>query len=294
MTGRSTARPSSAAVPAWRGVLKACRLRPAPSSQPLPAIIFQGRACRQPFWTRCWNRYASVIGAWFSLSAQQGLPALPADPVRFACWLASAGERDRGYSQTKIRCTAIAAFSELANLPSPDKHPLVLTYRKLALRTKTFRRGRTRPVLRGHIPALGPGGELASPPRGTPAPRRGGRAGPSPGTRGRRRAATAAHMAVLHDGVLRYDDAREGQLGDVSFYPDAVEIGVFGSKTDPLLEGQSAQMPPAEGPPPRPGIGCTGPPGCHPGRAQPARGPPRVGLSPNRSATGGFLPRRQR
>ena len=54
-----------------------------------------------------WNRYASVIGAWFSLSAQQGLPALPADPVRFACWLSSAGERDRGYSQTKIRCTAL-------------------------------------------------------------------------------------------------------------------------------------------------------------------------------------------
>ena len=27
-------------------------------------------------------------------------------------------------------------------------------------------------------------------------------------------------MAVLHDGVLRYDDAREGQLGDVSFYPE--------------------------------------------------------------------------
>ena len=167
-----------------------------------------------------WNRYASVIGAWISLSAQQGLPALPADPVRFACWLASARERDRGYSQNKIRSTAVAAFSELANLLSPDKHPLVLTYRKLALRTKTFRRGLTRPVLRRHIPALGPDGGFAPPPRGPPAPRRGGRAGPSPGTRGRQRAATAAHMAVLHDGVLRHDDAREGQLGDVSFYPE--------------------------------------------------------------------------
>ena len=51
-----------------------------------------------------WNRYACVIGARFSLSARQGLPALPADPVRFACWLASTWERDRGYSQTEIRC----------------------------------------------------------------------------------------------------------------------------------------------------------------------------------------------
>ena len=49
----------------------------------------------------------------------------------------------------------------------------------------------------------------------------------------------ADHMAVLHDCVLRYDDAREVQLGDVSFYPDAVEIGVFGSKTDPLLDPPS-------------------------------------------------------
>ena len=145
------------------------------------------------------------------------------------------------------RCTATAAFSELANLPSPDKHPLVLTYRKLSfkLRTKTFRCGRTGPVLRGHIPVLGADRGFASSPRGPPAPRRGGRAGPSPGTRNRKRAATAAHIAVLHDGVLHCDDDREGQLGNFSLYPEAVEIGVFGSKSDPLPEDQSAQMPSA-------------------------------------------------
>ena len=53
-----------------------------------------------------WNRYARVIGACFSLSARQGLPALSAEPARFACWLASAGERDRGYSQNKIPAVA--------------------------------------------------------------------------------------------------------------------------------------------------------------------------------------------
>ena len=93
---------------------------------------------------------------------------------------------------------------------SPDKHPLVLTCRKLALRTETFRRGRTRPALRGHIPALDPSGGFAPPPPppGEPPPRDGGRAGPFPGTRSRKKAATAAHMAVLHDGVLSHDEAR--------------------------------------------------------------------------------------
>ena len=45
-------------------------------------------------------------------------------PPRFARWLASTGERGRGNSQTKIGCTAIAALSEVANLPSAGEHPL--------------------------------------------------------------------------------------------------------------------------------------------------------------------------
>ena len=60
------------------------------------------------------------------------------DPVRFAGRLGSAGERDRGHSQTTMRCAAIAAFGELANLTAPDKHPLVMTYRNLAPRTKDY------------------------------------------------------------------------------------------------------------------------------------------------------------
>ena len=57
-------------------------------------------------------------------------------------------------------------------------------------------------------------------------------------------------MALLHDATLRHDDTREGQLGDISFHPEAVDVGIFGSKTDQLMEGQSAQMPPAEAVPP--------------------------------------------
>ena len=140
----------------------------------------------------------------------------------------------------------------MTNLPSPDKHFLVLTYRdhKLALCTKTICHCSTRPVLRGHTTALDPSGGVASLPwiQGTPALLRGGRAGPSTCTRSRKEAATAAHMALLHDGVrvVHYDDARECLLCNISFYPDAVETGVYGSKMDPLIEGQSAQMPPAE------------------------------------------------
>ena len=59
------------------------------------------------------------------------------------------------------------------------------------------------------------------------------------------KAAKASHTAVLHGGVLQYGDGREGLLGDVSFHPGAVEMGVLGPTTDPLLEGRSAQMPPA-------------------------------------------------
>ena len=51
--------------------------------------------------------------------------------------------------------------------------------------------------------------------------------------------------------TLRYDDSREGR----PVYPDAVEIGFFGSNAHPLLLGRSAQMPPLMGSP-SPGFGC--------------------------------------
>jgi hypothetical protein len=84
---------------------------------------------------------------------------------------------------------------------------------------------------------------FTTPPRGSPSPMRGHRGGRSAGTRLRQRAATARHMVLMHDAALRYDDTREGQLGDILHFPDVIDINVFGSKTDPLLRGQSATLP---------------------------------------------------
>ena len=105
---------------------------------------------------------------------------------------------------------------------------------------------------------MGPDPAASLPPRGRPAAPRGRRSGPSPQTRRRRRDATAAHMAVLHDATPRHDDTREGQLGDMSFRAEAVDVEIIGSKTDQLLEGHSAQTPPGPGgghaPPPSPRV----------------------------------------
>ena len=90
-----------------------------------------------------WNRYASVIGACRRMALAFGTPWSPGPPGWPHALRLLAGR----YSQT------IAAFSGLANLPLPDKHPLVLMYRQLALHTKTFHRGRIRHILREHIRA---------------------------------------------------------------------------------------------------------------------------------------------
>jgi hypothetical protein len=193
-----------------------------------------------------WDRYAGVIQPWFDHAADLGVPPLPAPGGPFAAWLYAAGTRDRGYSQTKTRCNAIAALSALVGADSPTTDHRVALIRVVACRGKRYRRGRARPVLRADIPIVQPLTPPESPPRGSPVRlRRGRRSGPSPNTARRRGAATAAHMAVLHDAVLRYDDTREGELRDIAHYPDAVDIGIFGSKTDPLLSGQTAQMPPS-------------------------------------------------
>jgi hypothetical protein len=60
----------------------------------------------------------------------------------------------------------------------------------------------------------------------------------------------------MHDCALRYDDTREGQLGDILFFDDVVDVGIFGSKTDPLSLGQTAQMPRGVS------SGSDGPSGC--------------------------------
>ena len=58
----------------------------------------------------------------------------------------------------------------------------------------------------------------------------------------------------MHDGALRYDDTREGQLGDILFFEEVLDVGIYGAKTDTLLRGQTAQLPrcapqPGRGPP---------------------------------------------
>ena len=192
-----------------------------------------------------WDAYAGAIRPWFAYANANGIPALPADPGRFAGWLMAVGRDDRSYAPTKARCCAIRCISNLARVPTPTKDPRVTALRSLYCRKKAYRRGQVTPILRAEIPRI----SVASPehlgPMSPPAPRRAGRAGPSPRTDRRRAAATSALMSFLHDGVLRYDDTREGQLGDVSFYADATEVGIFGSKTDRYRTGQTAQMPPA-------------------------------------------------
>jgi hypothetical protein len=201
-----------------------------------------------------WDAYASAARKWFAHAAGLGIPAIPADPVIFACWLATVGRDDRSYKPTKARCCAIDALSALAGAQPISADARIAALRSLFARTKTYRRGRAAPVLRDEIPAV-PMDRLSSPPRQAPSPRRSGRGGPSPNTRQRLLGATAAHMAVLYDGALRYDDTREGQLGDLAFYPDAVEVGIFGSKTDTLRTGQTAQLPPLAAAAAAPGTG---------------------------------------
>ena len=186
-----------------------------------------------------WNQYSAALQPWFAHAKAHGFPPLLADPMRFACWLASVGERNPGYAPTKFRCVAVRAFSDLAGVPSPHDNPLVLAYRACVRRG----RGGVRPR-QGPPPPEGrnPLNPLVSPRSGIPAspsPRE----GPSPGTCQRALSAATAHMRLLHEGCLRYDDTREGQLGDVLIYPDTLELPVFGSKTDHTLAGQVCQMP---------------------------------------------------
>ena len=168
-------------------------------------------------------------------------------------------DKNRGYAQS---CVSITELSALVGVASPEPHHLVTAYRTLARRTKRCRRGRARPVLAEDLAAA-----LRSPPR-TAARGRGRRSLLSPDSARRARSATAGHMAVLFDAGLRYDDSREGQLGDVLFFPDGVDVSVFGSKTDQMLLGQSPARQPSMRCPPqrRPSdrrFGRTGPHGDH-------------------------------
>jgi len=136
-----------------------------------------------------WHRYVDAIRPWFThaAAASPPFPALPADPVRFASWLASAGAEDRGYAQTKARCAAISALCQLVGAPSPESHHLVQAVREAAWRTKRFRRGSVAHLFRRESPPL-PG----SPPNSLT----GFRLGLSPRARYRQRTATVRHMAL--------------------------------------------------------------------------------------------------
>ena len=50
-----------------------------------------------------WNSYAASIRPWLTYTRAHGLAVLPANTVDFAQFLAEAGARDAGYSQTKFR-----------------------------------------------------------------------------------------------------------------------------------------------------------------------------------------------
>lgn len=180
-----------------------------------------------------WDSYVAAAQPWFAHAVSHGFPAMPADPVRLACWLASVGCQDRGYKPTKSRCCAIDALHTVVGLQPPGSDPRIQALRALLRRTKTFRRGRARPVLRAEIPLVGPDPAASSPPRGSPATLRGRRAGPSPQTKRRRRDATVAHMALLHDATLRHDDTREGQLGDISLKTHSTLRRSMSGSSDP-------------------------------------------------------------
>ena len=186
-----------------------------------------------------WNDYAGALRSWTAYAAAAGTPFLPADPVHFANFLATESMGEKRYGQTKRRVCAIDAISNLAETPSPAKHPLVTAFRSGALRTLTFHRGQKVAVLSSdlHIAAR----QLPSLVQTIQDHQR---------SSGIRRwtelwaESVLTHMHYLTDGALRWDDAHEGQLGDHLWFEQSrvVDIGIFGSKTDPMLLGQPGVM----------------------------------------------------
>jgi len=183
-----------------------------------------------------WNRYASALLAWRSFARAAETPFLPADPAAFALFLATAGQRERGYTQTKRRVCAITAFSELAGVPSPGTDADVTAVRAGARRLKTARRGQARPIFQSEIPraadAAAAGVGTVRHPRAR-----------HPYIPALAYAFAARFSAILADGALRFDDAAESELGDFLHFPDVVQLSVFATKTDKRKEGQLAILP---------------------------------------------------
>jgi hypothetical protein len=110
---------------------------------------------------------------------------------------------------------AISALYQLVGAPSPESHHLVQAVQEAARRTKRFRRGSVAPLYCRELPPF-----LGSPPSSLPGPR----LGLSSRARYCQRAATVRHMALMHDAAIRFDDTREGQLGDILHSPEKTKI----------------------------------------------------------------------
>ena len=92
-----------------------------------------------------WNRCASVLLQREAHAARgaRGTPFLPADPTRFATFLAESAVGARGNcvpgnTQSKQRACAIAALSGLGGAPSPVDDALVRDVRAGLRRTMTL------------------------------------------------------------------------------------------------------------------------------------------------------------
>ena len=197
----------------------------APSSQAVTRLRVE---CHAP---ETWNRYVSALRKWRDVARARSIPWLPADPRAFADFLAVAGD-------AKHRAVAIDAMrmSKLAGVPSPTASEEVSSLREGLRRAGRVRRGRARPIFPHELPEVGSPG---TPPRhrrpGTPyIP------GLTDSGQKRARDGVARHMQVLSGAGLRFDDPREGQIGDVVLGPEGTHLLLFGSKTDRLLEGQAA------------------------------------------------------
>ena len=188
-----------------------------------------------------WNRYLPTLRGWEEYAAGKSTPFLPADPVHFANFLSEAAKGALGSTQTKQRSCAIAALSKVAGVASPTEEDIVAVVRAgIRRQLRGGRRGSARPVFPHEVPAA----------PGSPPPVRGrGREALRPlSVRRRARAQATRHMAIMSAASLRYDDAHEGQLGDICWFNGVADLSLFGTKTDPLLLGQSAVLPASSDP----------------------------------------------
>ena len=175
-----------------------------------------------------WNRYMGALRRWRAYAQDKGTPFLPASPAIFADFLAESGD-------AKHRANAIDALSKVAGVPSPVNSEEVSSLREGLRRAGRARRGRARPIFPHEIPAVDSPGTPPRRRRGEPYIR-----GLTDSGQKRARESALRKLAFMSGGALRHDDLSEAQLGDVMVLPGHVTCLLFGSKTDPTLEGQSA------------------------------------------------------